>query len=66
MDTLVNPQTQEMANIVALVGVPATRKGYELFSENGDNLGVILSERDVDFILGHRCTSDCRRVGCER
>lgn len=58
--------SQEQANIITLIGLPATRRGYELFNENGDNLGVTLSERDVDFILSHQCVSDCRREGCEK
>lgn len=57
--------TQEQANIVTLIGMEAELRGYELFNANGDNLGVVLSDEDVDFIRGHRCASDCRKIGCE-
>jgi len=56
---------QEQANILMLAGEQATRKGYELFNSNGDNLGAVLSDAEVEFIQEHRCSSDCRRVGCE-
>jgi len=60
MDT----NTQEAANIVTLCGEQATRKAYELYNHNGDYLSTI-TERELGFIQGHRCTSDCRRIGCE-
>lgn len=56
---------QEQANILTLCGEQATRKGYELFNANGDNLGAVLTAAEVEFIQEHRCTSDCRKVGCE-
>lgn len=56
---------QEQANILTLCGEQATRRGYELFNANGDNLGAVLTDAEVEFIQEHRCTSDCRRIGCE-
>lgn len=57
--------TQEQANIQTLCGEQATRRGYELFNGNGDNLGAVLTEAEVEFIQEHSCTSDCRKIGCE-
>lgn len=55
---------QEQANLETLYGEPGViRNGYEVRNINGDLLGD-LSDVDLEFVQEHRCTSDCRRVGC--
>jgi len=56
---------QELANIVTLCGESATRRGYDLFNVVGDQISS-LDEKELEFVQGHRCVSDCRRVGCEK
>lgn len=57
--------TQEQANLETLLGEPeVSRVGYEVYNHNGDYL-LTLSNRELDFVQSHRCTSDCRRIGCE-
>jgi len=58
-------QSQEQANLETLMGEPEiSRVGYEVYNHNGDYL-LTLSNRELDFVQSHRCTSDCRRIGCE-
>ena len=56
---------QEQANLETLCGESGVSlKGMDVYNHNGDYISSLL-KHELEFVKSHRCTSDCRRVGCE-
>lgn len=57
---------RKQANLETLCGESGvTLRGMDVYNHNGDYISSLLNH-EFEFVQNHRCTSDCRREGCQR